>query len=277
MVQYLHYRVRITIQDGRQVVGKFLAFDKHMNLVLADAEEQRKVRAKKSKDEREEKRALGLLIVRGEEVVSMSIEGPPPIDESRTRATQATAVGPGVGRAAGRAVSAAPTTQAPAGLVGPVRGVGGPAAAMMQPGRGAGMGPPPGMPYGAPGMPPPGMAGMMPPPGMGRAPPGMPGMPPGMPPYGAPGMPPGMQFPPPGMGRAPPGMPPGMSPYGMPPGMPPPGMGRAPPGMPPPGMPLGMPPGMPPPGMGRAPPGMPPGMPPPGMAPPGRGAPQPPR
>jgi small nuclear ribonucleoprotein B and B' len=235
--------MRVTILDDRIIIGKFLAFDKHMNLILSDAEEQRRIL--RGKKEEVQRRALGLVLIRGEEVVCMTVEGPPPHDE-RTRAAS-NLPGPGVGRAAGRGISApaqlnpqaAAANTAPIGLSGqPVVGVGAPAPGQMMPG-GPGGPPRPG-PYGMPGpgmhMPMPGMPGM---PGM---PPGMPGMPPGMP-----GMPPGMQGMPPMPGM--PGMPPGMP--GMP-GFAPMGRGMPPmPGMP--GMP-GMPPApgfMPPPNMGR--------------------------
>ena len=126
-------------------------------------------------EEREEKRVLGLVLLRGVNVVSLQIE-------SLAKANKASglASGPGAARAAGRGITASGPMP---GLAGPVRGVGGP-----MPMGGLGAFPPRGPPMGmmprkswlvmclvsstaslmflriAAGMPMP--PGMMPPPGM---------------------------------------------------------------------------------------------------------------
>ena len=70
-----------------------------MNLVLGDSEEFRKVKSKKAGGSlREEKRALGLLLLRGESVVSLQVHGPPPPQRVNIVAPK----GPGSGVAAGR-------------------------------------------------------------------------------------------------------------------------------------------------------------------------------
>ena len=95
MLSLINWRLKITLNDGRALTGQMLAFDKHMNLVLADCEEFRRVRPKKKQGEAEAgppqdmKRTLGLVILRGETVVSLSVEGPPPVvDEDKKNAVR---------------------------------------------------------------------------------------------------------------------------------------------------------------------------------------------
>ncbi|KAL7411078.1 hypothetical protein BDY24DRAFT_397636 [Mrakia frigida] len=167
MMTLINYRLKVTLNDGRSLIGQMLAFDKHMNLVLAECEEFRKVKARKAKDDagisapvaaQEMKRTLGLVILRGETVVSISIEGPPPKEAEESTSLP---LGPGKGVPAGR-----------------------------------------GMGLGGAGIPPPSMAARpmpyaQPPPGFpmqsfARPPPGFPGAPPAgfRPPMGFPGAPP---------------------------------------------------------------------------------------
>lgn len=79
MLQYINYRMRVTTKDGRCLVGKFLAFDRHMNIVLAQTEEFRAKRKRDSSDlaGEEQKRTLGLVLLRGENVVSLQVDSPP--------------------------------------------------------------------------------------------------------------------------------------------------------------------------------------------------------
>lgn len=117
MLQLLNHRLKVTTLDGKTIVGQMIAFDKHMNLVLADSHEFRRVSAKNKKpkktestnpidaipainSEREEKRALGLVILRGEEIVSVVVEsGPPPSHDNKQRVPASVALTAAGGRA----------------------------------------------------------------------------------------------------------------------------------------------------------------------------------
>jgi len=145
----VEHRLRITLSDSRTITGTFLAFDKHLNLVLADTEEFRTLKGTKQNivEERQEKRNLGLIILRGENVVSIAVEGPPPPSSDKRLVSG----GPGVARGAGRGSMPVPMMnapplghlpmhgQAPLGLGGaPIAGVGNMGAAPMGMGRGRG-------------------------------------------------------------------------------------------------------------------------------------------
>jgi len=150
LLRYVEHRLRVTLHDGRSIVGTFLAFDKHLNLVLSEAEEFRILRKSGAAllEERTERRSLGLVLVRGENVVSLAVEGPPPPSGNKPPVGMPMgAPGRGRGGMQGGPPSGPPGAP-PMGLgAAPMHGVGAP-----------GMMPPP---------PPPPPGGGMPP-GMGR-------------------------------------------------------------------------------------------------------------
>ena len=83
-IQWIDHRIRVTIDDNRMIVGTFLAFDKHFNLVISETEEFRRLKPKKrgkfkksGDPEKEIKRVLGLIILRGESIISITAEAPP--------------------------------------------------------------------------------------------------------------------------------------------------------------------------------------------------------
>tara|TARA_B110000971_G_scaffold209167_1_gene235017 strand:- start:192 stop:560 length:369 start_codon:yes stop_codon:yes gene_type:complete len=85
-----------------------MAFDKHMNMVLSDTSEFRRTKGKKNEAgivvDREERRKLGLVILRGENIVSITVEGPGP----NSAATRKAPGGPGAAAGAGRGAAIAP-------------------------------------------------------------------------------------------------------------------------------------------------------------------------
>ncbi|KAK6464419.1 hypothetical protein DFJ63DRAFT_333988 [Scheffersomyces coipomensis] len=93
----INYRLRIISKDSRNnrnYIGTLLAFDNHLNLVLSDVEEIRitnkslqQLRSANPSGDSDgksnvtyDKRSLGLIILRGEQIVSLSIESPPSTD-----------------------------------------------------------------------------------------------------------------------------------------------------------------------------------------------------
>jgi len=139
LLRYIEHRLRVTLADSRVITGTFLAFDKHLNLVLSDSEEFRTIRGGGDSrsnivEEKLERRNLGLIILRGENVVSLAVEAPP----SAGRMSGVPG-GPGVAVGAGRGTAGLPPPTAmggggaaPVGLgAAPVHGVGGPGGGVM--------------------------------------------------------------------------------------------------------------------------------------------------
>jgi small nuclear ribonucleoprotein B and B' len=126
MLQLLNYRLKLTLADGRVFIGQMIGFDRHMNLVIADCEEYRTIK-RKSGESVEEKRALGLIVLRGAQVVSMSVESPPPVGDSMSRQPAAPNLMAGMGIARpGMRPAMPPPGMPPMGLAGPIPGMGGP-------------------------------------------------------------------------------------------------------------------------------------------------------
>ena len=44
VAQFINYRMKVTTDDGRFLIGTFMAYDRHMNIILGDCEEHRMVR-----------------------------------------------------------------------------------------------------------------------------------------------------------------------------------------------------------------------------------------
>ncbi|GMM31633.1 mRNA splicing protein [Martiniozyma asiatica (nom. inval.)] len=69
----INFKVRVLAKTGSSFIGTLLSFDNHMNLVLAECEEFKQTK----KSRKEVKRYLGLLIIRGENVISVVMEAAP--------------------------------------------------------------------------------------------------------------------------------------------------------------------------------------------------------
>lgn len=82
---FVNWKVHIELTDTRSIIGVLMAFDKHMNIVLGESEEIRLVVPAKVAGQTgavkpvEEKRLLGLILLRGNQVTSMKPLAPPAI------------------------------------------------------------------------------------------------------------------------------------------------------------------------------------------------------
>eukprot|EP00400_MALV-I_sp_L67-5_P000387 gene387-680_t len=68
---YLNWKIRITGTDGRTLTGTLVGFDKHVNIILLDAEEQRTIKSKKAGKPTDHTRTVGFVVVRGDTVLSV--------------------------------------------------------------------------------------------------------------------------------------------------------------------------------------------------------------
>ncbi|MHA1238841.1 MAG: LSM domain-containing protein [Candidatus Odinarchaeia archaeon] len=71
----LDKNVLVKLKGGRGLRGKLVGFDQHMNLILDEAEEI--YEGEEAEEENMEPRKLGMVIVRGDNVIIIS---PPPTD-----------------------------------------------------------------------------------------------------------------------------------------------------------------------------------------------------
>lgn len=86
LLQMINCRVKVILTDGKYMIGQLLAYDKHMNLVIDDCEEFRNTKSKTKENSKELRRSLGLVVIRGENVMSLiPDEGFPRNSSNKTR------------------------------------------------------------------------------------------------------------------------------------------------------------------------------------------------
>ena len=73
VTRMLHSIIEVKTIQGRTFVGRFMAFDKYMNIVLSDCEERRTIFDKKTNEERSIKRTVGLMMLRGDCVLRYTV------------------------------------------------------------------------------------------------------------------------------------------------------------------------------------------------------------
>ena len=69
MMSHLNTTMHVVVNDGRELTGTLLSFDRHMDLILGDTVERT------HKNGSVAERNLGLILLRGEHVVSIRGDG----------------------------------------------------------------------------------------------------------------------------------------------------------------------------------------------------------
>lgn len=103
MLHYINWRMRVTLNDKRTLIGTFIAYDKHMNIVLSDTDEYRQLKHNNKKRKlydinqpdvkpNEQKRTVGLVLIRGENVISLAVESPP-LPKPKSETLSSTGIG----------------------------------------------------------------------------------------------------------------------------------------------------------------------------------------
>jgi small nuclear ribonucleoprotein B and B' len=188
LATFANWRVSVTLNDARVLVGTLMAVDKHVNVVLHNCEEYRRYKVKGKPEGKELKRLLGFVVVRGQTIVYVNPEEMGKdelVEPTKPRKVKAAAANKAAPAAA---PAAAPTMPTLPGLPGMPKPGGAPAMnpallqGLLRPG-GAGLPNPLAALMGRPGLPGmPGLPGGLPSmPGMPSLP-GMPGMPGARPP-----------------------------------------------------------------------------------------------
>lgn len=90
--KFKNHMVNIIVKDHRYFSGQLLDFDSHLNIVLKDAEEYRKNKRRKAGQRLEIKRNIGLIILRGDNVLRVDVVGPPPPSGDRLSSNTAGSV-----------------------------------------------------------------------------------------------------------------------------------------------------------------------------------------
>ncbi|KEG14245.1 small nuclear ribonucleoprotein [Trypanosoma grayi] len=73
MLHNINRTLQLTLDDGREMTGKLLVYDRHMNVVLGDTTERRGETKKMKEAGISPQRSLGLVLLRGEHIISVTV------------------------------------------------------------------------------------------------------------------------------------------------------------------------------------------------------------